>query len=120
MGRGLGGGVGLGVELAAAVALGVAIAVGVAAAVGVGEDVGVGVGPETAAQYLPPVLKYVPMRCQPRQTIISVPVQTAPMEFSPFGEDWWVERQRSLTTARKPSLLVATAAAQSTISCPAT
>ena len=67
VGRGLGDRVPLGVLLGVAVGL----AVGVAVAVEVG--VGIGVAPD-CAQYLPPVLKTLPL--YPPQTTISLPVQT--------------------------------------------
>jgi hypothetical protein len=47
----------------------------VAAAVAVA--VGVGVGPDGAAQYLPPVLRRLPLLSSPPQTTISLLVQTA-------------------------------------------
>jgi hypothetical protein len=56
----------------------VGVGVGVAVAVAVGVDVAVGVGVEfgAAAQYLPPVFRYL-MSSPPPQTIMSLPVHTA-------------------------------------------
>src|SRR5882724_1314016 len=71
VGRGAGVGRGLGVGSHLPVH-GVGVAVGVGDAVGVG--VGVGEGPD-CAQYLPPLLKKMPI-FSPPQTIISLPVQT--------------------------------------------
>ena len=69
--------IGPGVAVGVVVAVAVAVADGVAVAVGVEEGVGVGVVLGAAAQYLPPVLRPVPFRVLPPQTIISVSVHTA-------------------------------------------
>ena len=67
-------GVGVSVDVGVAVAVGVNVAVAVAVAVGVA--VGVGVAPPDCAQYLPPVLRLLPLSSPP-QTIISLPLQIA-------------------------------------------
>src|SRR6266436_8880905 len=51
---------------------------------GVGVAVGVGVGPDGAAQYLPPVFTTM-LPLDPPQTIISAPVQTAVCRYRPSG-----------------------------------
>ena len=80
VGADLGVGVGLGVGVTVAEGVAVAVIVGVAVGVGVGVgvavDVGVGVGAPDFAQYLPPVLRLLPLSSPP-QTIISLPLQIA-------------------------------------------
>ena len=53
--------------------VGVGVGVGVDVALGVAVGVGVGVGAPDCAQYLPPVLKSMPVKFTPPQTIISFP-----------------------------------------------